>query len=337
MFKKTVFGALLAAACCSAFGATYYVVVPVAKKPGATTPPTPPVENISVSLQQYALPSASVGEAYSPQDFKNLLLVTGDAAYNADNVSWTWSGALPTGVSFTGGMLSGTPTQAGNFLFTVAADYKGKSAQQGYELQAIDLFGTPAQLGYGMASAGYTWTATNGAAGKYGVFTNVGINKGRWYAEVELDDNYSAGTYAIYEIGVTNNPTDSAGRAWFAEVPASTAMGVYIHPYSAYFCSYTHCAPGMTNVSNVVNPSFYWLKGDVLGVAINADNNSIAWYRNGTKIYETLNITTPKPWHVGASSAYKPSAAGLKFNFGQQAFKYAAPSGYRPGIGSAAQ
>lgn len=234
--------------------------------------------------------------------------------------------------------MSGTPTQAGSYSFTVQADYKTKSASQNYSIIATNPFGTPAKLTYGLASPGTVWTNTNGASGKYGVFADVGITHGKWFFEIELDDNYSYNQYPIYEIGITNNPADSAGRAWFAEVPVTTAMGAYVHVSSAYFCSYTHCAPGLTNVSNVLSSSFNWLKGDVFGMAIDADNNSIRWFRNGVQIYQTSGITTPKPWHVGASSAYKPSVAygGVKFNFGQSAFRFTVPAGYAAGIGSAA-
>ena len=92
----------------------------------------------------------------------------------------------------------------------------------------------------------------------------------------------------------------------------------------------------MNNAGDVLTPAFNWVIGDVLGMAIDADSSSILWFRNGVQIYQTSGITTPKPWYIGAGGPYKPSAAGLKFNFGQSAFRYAVPAGYAAGVGSAA-
>ena len=275
---------------------------------------------------------------YTAISFKDYLQVTGDPSYTSAGVSWQKTGTLPAGMSFgADGRLTGTPTQAGTFAFSVEAAYKTKTSTQNYSLTAVNPFGTPAKLSYGLAFPGTTWTNDNGATGSYGAFTDVGITHGKWYAEITLDDNYSANQYPIYEIGITNIPATSITRAWFAEVSVSNVMGAYIHPSSTYFCSYTHCGPNGTNVGGVLS-AFNWLKGDVFGLAIDADNNSITWYRNGVQIYKTSNITTSKPWYVGATSAYKPSSAGggLKFNFGQSAFAFTVPSGYAAGIGSAA-
>lgn len=90
--------------------------------------------------------------------------------------------------------------------------------------------GTIAQLTYGMVSPGYAFTSTSRASGKYAAFANVGINQGKWYFELTLDDNYSSTVSALYDIGFTNKPNSYSGTAWFAEATTADNFGGYIHP-----------------------------------------------------------------------------------------------------------
>ncbi len=125
------------AAAGAAASAEYYVVVPV---PNRTVQEAPaPVAPITVSLANYALPGATVGKAYTGFDFRSVLQVTGDAAYNPEGVSFTLSaGGLPQGMVLepSTGQLTGTPQAEGAVSFDVTASYKGKSASNSYSLVA---------------------------------------------------------------------------------------------------------------------------------------------------------------------------------------------------------
>lgn len=127
--KKTLLAAMLAFAGLAAQAADYFVVVPVA---GRTS-------NIGVTLNSYTLPSAEASVPYS-FDFKTLLSVTGDAAYDGTGVTWSLaSGALPGGVSLNAntGVISGTPAAEGTYSFAVKAAYKVKTGQQTYQLITV--------------------------------------------------------------------------------------------------------------------------------------------------------------------------------------------------------
>lgn len=92
--------------------------------------------DIKVALAAATLPQAKVGTAYAAYDFKNQLTVTGDAAYDVQNVSFSSSG-LPAGLTLSNtGVLSGTPTakNLSGSAFQVVATYKTKTGQQGYTL-----------------------------------------------------------------------------------------------------------------------------------------------------------------------------------------------------------
>lgn len=127
--KKTLLAAMLAFAGLAAQAADYFVVVPVA---GRTS-------NIGVTLNSYTLPSAEASVPYN-FDFKNLLSVTGDAAYDGTGVSWSLAGgALPSGMTLNAstGVLSGTPAAEGTYSFSVKAAYKVKNGQQSYQLITV--------------------------------------------------------------------------------------------------------------------------------------------------------------------------------------------------------
>lgn len=119
----------LASLASGAHAASYYVVVPV---PGRTAK----AQNINVTLQSANLPAASKGEAYA-YDLKQHLQVTGEPALNLTQATWTLGSALPAGlVLSSGGVISGTPTEANaqGASFQVVASYKTKTGQQTYTL-----------------------------------------------------------------------------------------------------------------------------------------------------------------------------------------------------------
>lgn len=65
------------------------------------------------------------------------LLSTNDPKFTVANTNWALTaGALPTGLMLsTAGVISGTPTSAGNNTFTVKADYLAHSASQDYTIK----------------------------------------------------------------------------------------------------------------------------------------------------------------------------------------------------------
>lgn len=137
--KKTLLASLISATslfvCCGpVLAADYYVVVP---SPGKAAQ----LAAINVGLNSYTIPEAIVGSAYAGFDFKSVLSVTGDSAYNGSLVSWSVvSGALPAGLVLNAdGTLSGTPTLVGTSNFTLKATYKTKMGQQAYQVVSLGI------------------------------------------------------------------------------------------------------------------------------------------------------------------------------------------------------
>jgi hypothetical protein len=80
----------------------------------------------AITVNPATLPAGTSGAAYN-QSFT--------ASGGAGSVNFSQSGTLPTGMSFAGGVLSGTPTQSGNFPITVTAtDANGCAGGQNYTL-----------------------------------------------------------------------------------------------------------------------------------------------------------------------------------------------------------
>jgi hypothetical protein len=94
---------------------------------------------ISVGLAFAAPPQGVVGQAYS-YDVTPSLSVTGDPAYTGPGqVTWSVvSGNLPAGLALgADGVISGTPTAAGNGSITIRAAYRSVTGQQTYQVVTL--------------------------------------------------------------------------------------------------------------------------------------------------------------------------------------------------------
>ena len=92
--------------------------------------------DIKVVLASATPPGGTVGDAYS-YNLGALLSVSGDSAYKPADVTWSVaSGTLPAGLTLNAstGLISGTPTAAGNAAFNVTATYRTKAGSQTYSL-----------------------------------------------------------------------------------------------------------------------------------------------------------------------------------------------------------
>jgi hypothetical protein len=113
-----------------------------------------------VTVNPTTVPSGTAGVAYSSTTFTQ----TGGVGA----ITFTESGTLPAGMSFSGGVLSGTPTQIGSFRLTVTATDKNScTGSRGYTLvincPAITV--DPAAIAPGTAGVAYsntTFTQTGG-------------------------------------------------------------------------------------------------------------------------------------------------------------------------------
>lgn len=164
----------------------YFLVVPV--KGRAVAPSA-----IQVVLRAAALPGGVAGEQYPGFDFNSALVVSGDAAYKSSGVTWAIaSGALPAGLALgANGQLSGVPVAAGNFAFSIAANYAGQQGQQSYSL---DVAGAATKVYSSIGEDGtLTLTAPVGTVFREVLFASYGTPSGLGpnYVTGECDSNKS--------------------------------------------------------------------------------------------------------------------------------------------------
>lgn len=124
-------------------------------QPAAATPPV---------LVGGSLPAATVGANYS----QTITVTGGQAPYN---YTYTWSGPVPAGLTFTAGVLSGTPTVAGTFSLSLTViDSNLRTTSATYPLQ-VNPTTAPSKNISVAAGATATVDLTTGVAG--GPFSSV--------------------------------------------------------------------------------------------------------------------------------------------------------------------
>jgi len=145
---------------------------------------------------------------------------------------------------------------------------------------------------------------TAGSNGNSAMSATIAVSSGKWYWEI-TPTNIGSGV-AIGIAYASEQTTDYPG-------------------YPATSWSYRSNSTKMNNASSSSYGVSY-TTGDVIGVALDLDNGTLAFYKNGasqgTAFTSLSGEFVPKIGDLGSSST-------MIANFGQRAFAYAAPSGYK--------
>jgi hypothetical protein len=141
----------------------------------------------------------------------------------------------------------------------------------------------------------------------YGTRTTIAVSSGKWYWEVTV----STGTIysligvlpATIALTIDSGATSSSCTAFYAD-GRKVLNGVY----TAYGSSFT--------------------TGDVIGIALDCNGNTIQFYKNGTA-QGSLSLFTSSGTEIQPYVADENNTASVfNANFGQQPFTYTPPSGY---------
>lgn len=153
--------------------------------------------------------------------------------------------------------------------------------------------------------------ANGGFAPRMQAFSTLGMSSGKWYAEFTNLSNCNVGIAKFPIITGTGNAIDS-----------------YIH----------YSGSGNTAIGNNASGVAFGtasalLTSDILGVAFDADNAKITWYKNGVETAGYTNITTTSTgnhvWKFDRSPDSSGSASSCNANFGQRPFAYTPPAGFK--------
>jgi len=160
--------------------------------------------------------------------------------------------------------------------------------------------------------SGYSVTLTNGnldyvtGNSSNPVTSNVSLpSTGKWYWEVTVN-SVSA---AMIGVQSRSNLAYSGPKTVYYQYGGAN-LGIFIE-----------------GTANVYNPSSY-TDGDVIGVAFDATNSQITWYKNNTQQGGPFSLTTVAdltPIIIQGSGSGSNSGS---INFGQRAFAYTPPSGF---------
>jgi hypothetical protein len=148
---------------------------------------------------------------------------------------------------------------------------------------------------------------TNSGNNKSG-FSSPLPNTGKWYWE---------GTWITSGSG--SSPIIGLAQAGFENTQGATGELGYRANGNKFDQAATETAYGST-----------WTTGDVIGVAVDMDAGTIAFYKNGTSqgtAFTTVLTALTQP----VSPVFRVNVAGdvLAFNFGQRPFAYTPPSGFK--------
>ena len=160
--------------------------------------------------------------------------------------------------------------------------------------------------------------------------STIGLTSGKWWIEAK---GVSSGSGSDYQIGIVSN-----------QVIANEDIGHYSNNYSYYYNGKLKTGNVQSSYGNT------YTHGDIIGVALNLDDNELQFYKNGTvqNSGTAISITAPASTELGAyffalgadSNATKYT---LNTNFGSPHFaissgnadgdgfgnfEYAVPSGF---------
>lgn len=151
------------------------------------------------------------------------------------------------------------------------------------------------------------YTVATGYSASQGTLATEHKTSGKWYYEVTVDKKQGNGCY----IGVANH----------VEPVNVSNFGTFI-AYKADGKIYNR---GINNVTSVATFDV----GDIIGVALDADNKIVEFYKNGKKQGESYN-TSSFPKITAAILSNSNGSLTSTTNFGLKPFVYNIPEGYAP-------
>jgi len=193
-------------------------------------------------------------------------------------------------------------------------------------------------LGSATLSEGNTnFTGANGSSGRS--ISTIGVTQGKWYAEFKIKNTHKSRIGIIDEVGYARNNADNDG------VDYDTPNGI-IYTYLNGTDNDTGDNSSSSGV-DVTNPS----ADDILGVALDADNEKVRFFLNGNALTSDGDGFTPlqrtgqglfKFFHVRDGSGSGDDEPNIICNFGNipstisspntdgkyGKFYYAPPSGF---------
>ena len=234
-----------------------------------------------------------------------------------DSTSGIWKFKTPTGVTFgnngfhlkfenSGAM--GTDSSGNSNTFTVNGNLK-QSLDTPSNVHAV-MNPLAFQGASNIALTNGNLTATNSASTHRSVFSTFAVSKGKWYFETKIGS--VGGNYPT--IGIYN----ADGHLTAADYFTVNANG---YGYNSNGSIYH-------NNSAAVSGQATWTTGDIIGVALDVDNDKVYFSKNGSYINSAnpssgsngQSITADSTWYFAAHSNDGGTDPVQNYNFGDGFF-----------------
>jgi hypothetical protein len=142
----------------------------------------------------------------------------------------------------------------------------------------------------------------------YTVFGTTGVSSGKYYWELTMDTSVTYLTVGIGSASLSNN--------------------VYIYNQSPAVSYYAFDGTKFVNGTNTAYGATF-TTGDVIGIALDADNDQITFYKNNTSQGTITGLTSGVTWMPVISTGSTTYTESCIANFGQRPFAYTPPTGYK--------
>ena len=151
-------------------------------------------------------------------------------------------------------------------------------------------------------------------------FSNVEVNSGKWYWEVEI---VASNTYQPY-LGVTSNYKHNHANS--SNEISVAVNGVDVSPY------------GVTNfqqVTNFADSGYTMTQGTIFGFKLDLDGGNFYLLKNGSAVFTDTGLPSDNSKYFKALCGFTNDGQGgagwaeTYWNFGQKPFTYSIPSGYK--------
>jgi hypothetical protein len=144
-----------------------------------------------------------------------------------------------------------------------------------------------------------------GAIGTYSM-GSIAPTTGKWYWELSLTSNYLSSVFFGLMRGADHNTYGSStGVSYYGYDGTKYVDGTA----SSYGSSYTN--------------------GDIIGVALNLDSGTVTFYKNNSSQGAITLPSSTSGWKAYVANGASGGTQAGVINFGQRAFAYTAPSGFK--------
>ena len=141
--------------------------------------------------------------------------------------------------------------------------------------------------------------------------STIGVSSGKWYAEVTLTGTLTYPAFGVSTLGLAYTTS-------------------YLGQQANSFVWFAYGSAGLYTAGAYANQTGDWVidsvAGDVIGLALDMDNGTLKYYRNGTLVGGGNAFTGITGTQFFATCGYSQTE---NWNFGQRAFHTAAPAGYK--------